>query len=103
MEIALETRVGQPPIDRPERLWLAAGGTDLRGGFCDPTVLLCSPDHAAIWAQRQGNRGHAIDLAEAARLGAGGWASCAVAGALVRKQLDARSVRRPSPTLCRRW
>jgi hypothetical protein len=90
-EIALETRVGQPPLDGPERLWLAAGGSDLRGDFCDPTVLLCSPEHAAIWAERQGNRGHAVDLAEAARLGAEGWASCAVAVALVREQSRAQS------------
>ena len=28
--IALETQAGQPAADRPERLWLASGGTDLR-------------------------------------------------------------------------
>ena len=39
-EIALDTHAGRPPVDRPERLWLASGGTDLRGDFCDPTVLL---------------------------------------------------------------
>lgn len=77
--IALETHAGQPPAGRPERLWLASGGTDLRGDFCDPTVLLCSPEHAAVWAERQDGRGQAVDLAEAARLGAEGWASCAVA------------------------
>ncbi len=89
-QIELDTVAGKPPTDRPERLWLAAGGTDLRGDFCDPTVLLCSPDHAAIWAERQSNQGDAVDLTEAARLGAEGWASCAVAVALVREQLDAR-------------
>lgn len=77
--IALDTHAGQLPADRPERLWLASGGTDLRGDFCDPTVLLCSPEHAASWAEQQGGRGRAVDLAEAARLGAEGWASCAVA------------------------
>lgn len=77
--IALETHAGQPPAGRPERLWLASGGTDLRGDFCDPTVLLCSPEHATVWAERQGGRGQAVDLAEAARLGAEGWASCAAA------------------------
>jgi len=77
--IALETQAGQPPADRPERLWLAAGGTDLRGDFCDPTVLLCSPEHAAVWAEQQGGHGRAVDLAEAARFGAEGWASCAAA------------------------
>ena len=40
-EIALNTEAGQPPAGRSERLWLASGGTDLRGDFCDPTVLLC--------------------------------------------------------------
>lgn len=77
--IALDTQAGQPPADRPEQLWLASGGTDLRGDFCDPTVLLCSPEHAATWAERQGGRGRAVDVAEAARLGAEGWASCAAA------------------------
>jgi Alkylmercury lyase len=89
--IELGIVAGKPPTDRPERLWLAAGGSDLRGDFCDPTVLLCSPEHAAIWAERQGDRGHAVDLAEAARLGAEGWASCAVAVALVREQSGAQS------------
>ncbi len=76
-EIALDTHAGQPPADRPEGLWLASGGADLRGDFCDPTVLLCSPEHSSVWAERQDNRGRAIELAEAARLGAEGWASCA--------------------------
>ena len=76
-EIALDTRAGRPPADRPERLWLASGGTNLRGDFCDPTVLLCSPEHAAVWAERQGGRGRAVDLGEAADLGAEAWASCA--------------------------
>lgn len=84
MEIALNTHAGRPPADRAERLWLASGGTDLRGDFCDPTVLLCSPEHAAIWAERHGGRGRAVDLAEAARLGAEGWASCAASVDLVR-------------------
>lgn len=83
-EIALDTRAGQPPTDRPERLWLAAGGANLRGDFCDPTVLLCSPEHAAAWAERQGGHGRAVHLAEAARLGAEGWASCAAAAGAVR-------------------
>ena len=82
--IALDTEAGRPPSDRPERLWLASGGTDLRGDFCDPTVLLCSPEHAVIWAERQGGRGRAVDLAEAARLGAEGWASCAAAVDVIR-------------------
>jgi hypothetical protein len=84
-EIALDTHGGQPPAARPEVLWLAAGGTDLRGDFCDPTVLLCSPDHAAAWAERQGGRGRAVDLAEATRLGAESWASCAAAALALRR------------------
>lgn len=82
-EIGLDTRGGQPPAARPERLWLASGGMDLRGDFCDPTMLLCSPEHAAAWAERQGGKGRAVDLAEAARLGAAGWASCAAAAGVV--------------------
>lgn len=63
--------------DRPERLWLAAGGADLRADFCTPTVLLCSADHADAWAERQGHRGRILDLGQAWRLGAGAWASYA--------------------------
>ena len=83
--IALETHAGQPPADRPARLWLALGGTDLRADFCDPTVLLCSSEHAATWAERQGGHGRAVDLAQAARLGAEDWASCAAAAGVVRE------------------
>lgn len=88
-DIALDTRAGRPPADRPERLWLASGGTDLRGDFCDPTVLLCSPQHAAVWAERQGGHGRAVDLAEAARLGAEGWATCASAVEVARDRANA--------------
>ena len=82
-EIALDTRAGRPPVDRPERLWLASGGTDLRGDFCDPTVLMCSPEHAAVWAERQSGHGRTVDLPEAARLGEEGWQSCAAAVGLL--------------------
>lgn len=78
-EIALDAQAGQLRAARPERLWLASGGTDLRGDFCEPTVLLCSTVHAAVWAERQGGHGRPVDLAEAARLGAEDWASCAAA------------------------
>jgi hypothetical protein len=61
--------------ERPERLWLSAGGDDLRADFCAPTVLLCSPEHAETWAERQAGRGRIVDLRSAARLGAGAWAS----------------------------
>lgn len=80
----LDAHAGRLPANRPERLWLASGGTDLRGDFCDPTVLLCSPEHASVWAERQGGHGRALDLAEAALLGAAGWASCAAAVDVVR-------------------
>lgn len=62
---------------RPEPLWLAAGGTDMRAEFCTPTVLLYSPEHADAWAERQGRRGRIFDLGQAWRLGAGAWASYA--------------------------
>lgn len=76
--LAIAIRVPiEPGVERPERLWLAAGGTDLRAEFCTPTVLLCSPDHAEVWAARQGGRGRIIDLGLATRLGAGAWASYA--------------------------
>ena len=65
--------------DGPEQLWLADGGGDLRGSFCTPTVLLCSPAHASAWAQAQGQRGRLLDLTEAARLGGAEWAGCAAA------------------------
>jgi hypothetical protein len=81
--ITLRFDDGRPPPDRPERLWLATGGASLRGDFCDPTVLLCSSEHAADWSDRQGGRGRAVDLAEAATIGAAGWASCAATAAAV--------------------
>lgn len=63
--------------DRPERLWLSAGGPRLRDDFCAPTVLLCSSEHAETWSERQGGRGRILDLATASRLGAGAWAGYA--------------------------
>jgi alkylmercury lyase len=63
--------------DRPERLWLSAGGPRMREDFCVPTVLLCSPEHAATWSERQAGRGRIIDLGTASRLGAGAWSGYA--------------------------
>jgi hypothetical protein len=77
--IRVPTVAGKPPAARPERLWLAEGGTDLRADFCAPTVLLCSEEHASAWAERQGGRGRAVDLAEGAQLGREAWAGCAKA------------------------
>jgi hypothetical protein len=81
--IHLRTIAGEPPAGRPERLWLADGGADLRADFCSPTVLLCSPEHADAWAERQGGRGRAVDVGEGARIGREAWAGCAIAVARV--------------------
>jgi alkylmercury lyase len=75
--ISLACREGIPERAGPERLWLADGGADLRGSFCTPTVLLCGEDHAAAWAQTQGDRGRLLDLMEGARQGGADWAGCA--------------------------
>jgi len=82
---AIEVRTigGEPPSHDPARLWLADGGNDLRADFCAPTVLLCSADHAGLWAERQGGRGRAVDLTDGARLGREAWADCARAVARV--------------------
>lgn len=68
---------GGATADRPERLWLAAGGLRMREDFCTPTVLLCSTEHAATWSEREGGRGRIIDLGTASRLGAGAWSGYA--------------------------
>ena len=68
---------GAATADRPERLWLAAGGPRMREDFCAPTVLLCSAEHAATWSERQAGRGRIIDLGIASRLGAGAWSGYA--------------------------
>ncbi len=70
---------GQPALDRPERLWLADGGPDLRADFCAPTVLLCSAGHGAAWAREHGPTGRQLSLAEGAAIGAREWASCGAA------------------------
>ena len=77
--ITLAFRGGVPDRSGPERLWLAVGGTDLRGSFCTPTVLLCSEDHGAAWSLAQGGHGELLDLAEGARRGGTEWAGCAEA------------------------
>lgn len=68
---------GVPERGGPEVLWLADGGSDLRGSFCAPTVMLCGDEHGAAWAEAQGGQGRLLDLAEAARLGGADWAGCA--------------------------
>ncbi len=81
--IDLRLHGGVPERDGPERLWLADGGSDLRGSFCTPTVLLCGDEHAATWAEAQGGQGRLVDLTEAAGLGGTDWAGCATAARLL--------------------
>lgn len=81
--IDLRFHGGVPERDGPERLWLADGGSDLRGSFCTPTVLLCGDEHAATWAKAHGGHGRRLDLTEAARLGGTDWAGCATAARLL--------------------
>jgi hypothetical protein len=75
--ITVPTLSGRPPASRPARLWLAAGGADLRADFCAPTVLLCSPAHADTWATEHGDRGAILGLRAAATRGAREWTACA--------------------------
>lgn len=81
--IELRLHGGVPERDGPERLWLADGGSDLRGAFCTPTVLLCGDEHGVRWAEAQGGHGRLLGLTEATRLGAADWAGCATAARLL--------------------
>jgi hypothetical protein len=81
--IDLRLHGGVQERDGPERRWLADGGSDLRGSFCTPTVLLCGDEHGFAWAESQGGQGRLLDLTEAARLGATDWAGCATAARLL--------------------
>lgn len=75
--INLAFRGGVPERTGPEHLWLAEGGSDLRGSFCTPTVLLCGESHGAVWAAAQGGHGVLLNLTDAARQGGADWAGCA--------------------------
>jgi hypothetical protein len=77
--LLLSMRGGQPDRDGPELLWLAAGGDDLRSGFCAPTVLVCGTAHGREWAAGHANEGELVTLGEATRRGALDWAGCAAA------------------------
>lgn len=77
--IVVEVMNASADKGRPERLWLAERGEDLRTGFCAPTVLLCSPEHADEWADRNAHRGQALRLDEAVQMGAAAWAPTAAA------------------------
>jgi alkylmercury lyase len=79
--IEIELRAGRPSGGTSARLWLSAGGADMRADFCTPTVLLCSAAHAQAWAERHGGHGRALSLAEAMDLGATNWASVAATAA----------------------
>jgi alkylmercury lyase len=68
---------GKPQRSGPERLWLAAGGDDLRTSFCTPTVLLCGLEHGAAWAEKNNGDGELLGLDEASERGAADWASAA--------------------------
>ena len=81
--IRVDVRAGQPAADPSPRLWLSAGGADMRADFCTPTVLLCSEEHASEWARRQPAGGQALTLADAADRGARDWASAAAAATRV--------------------
>lgn len=79
--VEIELREGRPKGQTSARLWLSAGGVDMRADFCTPTVLLCSPSHARAWAERHGGHGRALSLAAATDLGATNWASVAATAA----------------------
>ena len=79
--IEIHLRRGRPGGQTSARLWLSAGGTDMRVDFCTPTVLLCSVAHAEVWAKRHAGHGRALTMAEAVDLGATNWASVAATAA----------------------
>jgi len=76
-QIEIDLNEGRPEARTATRLWLSAGGADMRAEFCTPTVLLCSVAHAEAWAERHADHGRALTLAEPAALGAQNWASVA--------------------------
>jgi alkylmercury lyase len=75
--ISVQMTAGVAPAGTPARLWLSAGGRDMRADFCTPTVLLCSDEHARAWADRHGHHGRALTLERAAVEGAMDWRSAA--------------------------
>lgn len=81
--ISVELRAGRPSGEAVARLWLSAGGADTRADFCTPTILLCSDEHAQVWAERQAGHGRALPLDEATEEGARNWRSAAATAARV--------------------
>lgn len=81
--IDVDLRAGRPIGESEARLWLSAGGADMRADSCTPTVLLCSDAHARVWAERQADHGQTLLLDEATEEGARHWRSAAAAAARV--------------------
>lgn len=77
--IRVAVRAGEPIVPNEARLWMSAGGVDLRADFCAPTVLLCSDAHAQSWGETHNGAGEVLSVTEAAEVGARNWASCAAA------------------------
>ncbi len=75
--LSVEISGGRPQAGDAARLWLSAGGANMRLDFCTPTVLLCSDAHAREWGERHGGHGEVIDLDATARHGEGLWRSAA--------------------------
>ncbi len=82
--IDIVLQAGRPIGEADARLWLSAGGADMRADFCTPTVLLCADGHARAWAERQAGRGRVMTLDEATEEGARSWSSAAATAALLR-------------------
>ena len=94
--IRFEVHAGAPQRREPERLWLAAGGDDLRADFCTATVLLCSPAHADEWARGHDHQGELFDLEAGATLGGEHWAACAAAAQVLGGRASAVDASRES-------
>jgi alkylmercury lyase len=77
LAIRVPMHAGHPARKRPERLWFANEGDDLRSDFCARTVLLCSSKHGRAWASQHDNQGRLLDLETATELGSKTWADCA--------------------------
>lgn len=87
-------RAGEPVVADEARLWMSAGGPDMRADFCTPTVLLCSEAHAQSWAERHHWGGELLSLGEAAEIGGRNWASCTAAFVSLREH-EASAANKP--------
>jgi alkylmercury lyase len=84
--IEVDLREGRPSGRTSARLWLSAGGADMRADFCTPTVLLCSRAHARTWAERHRGHGRTLTVADGVDLGAKNWALVAATAARLTKR-----------------